>query len=169
MSNQISSQATKLWQTVSASSTANTYREAATVTWAILRETGLLLWLILCLGLVAFDWFWTNSIDTGRRARAWWNTIDEPSTNRIASETGRAILAAGRSSMAFTLAQARESLGLPAKQELKRLEPAKAASAPATVSPDAYRAQSVPQPVSPSPKSVSSSEPATVLPSDDIS
>jgi hypothetical protein len=172
MSNQISSQATKLWQTVSAPSTANTYREALTLTWAILRETGTLLWLVLCLGLVAADWFWTNSVDTGRRARLWWNTIDEPNTNRIASEAGRTILEAGKSSVAFTLAQARESLGLPQKAEPLQLEASKPTATPSgptsAASPlDAYVTQSIPQSVQSPVKSGGFSEPTAGVSADD--
>lgn len=138
MSNQVSSQADKVWQMVSAPSTANTYKEALTLTWTILRETGILLWLVLCLGLVAFDWFWTNSIQTGRRARAWFDSIEEPSADRVASEAGRAILAVSKSSLAFTLSQARESLGLPEKPS-----PAVAESVVEPVQPKATTVESV--------------------------
>lgn len=164
MSNQISSQATKVWQIISAPDTATTYQQALSVTWTILREAAILVWLVLCLVLVAFDWFWTNSIYAGRRARLWVESFDQQDTNQMASEAGKALVTTSKNSLAFAISQARERLGLPEKQEPvlpvveKRPEPVAPVTAPtptATPAPtveEPLRAeQSVPRPTTPSP------------------
>ncbi|MDX2215152.1 MAG: hypothetical protein SFY66_17835 [Oculatellaceae cyanobacterium bins.114] len=115
MSNQISSQASKVWNIVSAPTTGDTYKQTGILTWTILRETGILLWLIVCLVLVAFDWFWTNSIWAGQRTRAWVNDLTSTKSDRLPSEAGKAILTVGKTGFASAIAQAREQLGLPEK------------------------------------------------------
>lgn len=118
MSTQISAQASKLWQIVSAPSTAEIYQQALAVTVTILRETANLVWLVFCLVLVAFDWFWNNSIALGRKARAWVNRFDSADNSQKASQMGQEIMVAGRSSLDYLIAQAREQLGLPMKSEM---------------------------------------------------
>ncbi|NJL67370.1 MAG: hypothetical protein HC894_12415 [Microcoleus sp. SM1_3_4] len=54
MSNQISTQANKFWQLVSAPNTRSTYQQAIAITGQILREAALLIWLTLCFVLVFF-------------------------------------------------------------------------------------------------------------------
>jgi DNA-directed RNA polymerase specialized sigma24 family protein len=141
MSNQISAQANKLWQTISAQETIATYRQALSLTGAIVRETAILVWLVLCLALVAIDWFWTSSISAGRQFRTWVDGFDKTDTQQFASEAGKALVSASKSSLLFTVSRAREQLGLPEKQEptlvlpekqdLKNLEIAEAPSTPA--------------------------------------
>ncbi|MBD2464804.1 hypothetical protein H6G89_27765 [Oscillatoria sp. FACHB-1407] len=116
MSNQISSQASKVWNIVSDPATADVYKRTGSVTWTILRETGILLWLIICLVLVAFDWFWTNSIWAGQRTRAWVNDLTSTGSDRLPSEAGKAILTVSKTGFASAIAQAREQLGLPEKK-----------------------------------------------------
>lgn len=118
MSNQISSQANKLWQILSAPSTAATYQQALSTTWTIIKETGLLVWLILCLVLIAADWFWENSVGLGRKTRNWVSSFDSGDTGTTASQMGQELLLAGRSSLNYVLNQARAQLDLPAKPEL---------------------------------------------------
>lgn len=117
MSKQISSQANKVWQIVTAPDTAVTYQQALSLTWTIVKEAALLVWLVLCLVLVVFDWFWTNSIYAGRRARLWIESFDQQDTNQMATEAGKALVTTSRNSLAFAISQARERLGLPEKQE----------------------------------------------------
>ncbi|MBE9177841.1 hypothetical protein IQ268_04495 [Oculatella sp. LEGE 06141] len=144
MSNQISSQAAQLWRTISAQETGHTYQQTLAVTWTILKETVVLVWLVMCLAVVAVDWFWNGSIAAGQQARTWFNHFEQPDTRLMASEAGRAVLSAGKSGVAFTLSQAREQLGLPDKkaapmlpdrQELNHLKPVatSAVSSPAVV------------------------------------
>lgn len=109
----IKEQATKFWQTVSAPETLTIYQQAASVTWEIIKELALLIWLVICLVLVAGDWFWNFSIQAGRSFRAWLNSFEEPSADRIASQAGQAIVTASKGSLNFTLSKARTELGLP--------------------------------------------------------
>lgn len=109
----IKEQATKFWQTVSAPETLTIYQQAAGVTWEIIKELALLIWLVVCLVLVAGDWFWNFSIQAGRSFRAWLNSFDEPSADRIASQAGQAIVTASKGSLNFTLSKARTELGFP--------------------------------------------------------
>lgn len=111
MSNQISLQANKLWGLVSAPTTAAIYKQALSVTWTILKETGKLLWLAFCVFLVAFDGFWHNSIRMGRQSRAWINKFDR--TNDMAGEEmWEEIVSSTRSSFSSLVTKARKQLGL---------------------------------------------------------
>lgn len=115
MSQQISSQANKFWQLLTAPSTLDTYRQAINLTWSILKEAILLIWLVICLVLVLGDWFWEKSVGLGRQTRIWVNGLQTVNTDQMASNAGKAIVSAGKNSLTYTLAQAREQLGLPEK------------------------------------------------------
>ncbi|BAS57454.1 hypothetical protein NIES2135_31810 [Leptolyngbya boryana NIES-2135] len=127
----IQAQFAKLWKLLTAPETFDTYKSAVVMTWTIIKETALLVWLVLCLVLVFADWFWKISVGAGRSTRAWFNGL-EGSSEQIASETGRALLNAGKSSLDYTLNQARAQLGFeipapaPAKVEPVKTEPVKA-------------------------------------------
>ncbi len=108
----IKAQADKLSKIVTEPQTYATYKDFVLVTWNILKETGLLVWLIICLGLVFLEWFWNSSLAAGRNTRAWFNRL-EGSNEQIASETGKALLSAGKNSLDFTIATAKKQLGLP--------------------------------------------------------
>lgn len=111
MSNQVSLQANQLWRLLSAPTTAEIYKQAISLTWTILKETGKLLWLVFCMALVGFDWFWNNSIRLGRQARAWFIRFDRP--NDIASEEmWQEIVSATQSSFGSLVTKARKQLGL---------------------------------------------------------
>jgi hypothetical protein len=127
MSKPISDQANKLWQIIIAPNTADSYKQALGVTWTILKEAALLIWLVLCLVLVVFDWFWDNSIAAGQNTRAWFSRFTSDDTSQVASEMGKGLLAAGKTSLDYVVAQAREQVGLPAKASI--------ATAPAAISP----------------------------------
>ena len=114
----IKAQADKLWKLLLEPQTYATYKDFVTTTWAILREAGLLVWLTLCLFLVGFEWFWNNSLAAGRNTRNWFNNL-EGSSDQVASETGKALLSAGKSSLDFTIATAKQQLGLPAETPKK--------------------------------------------------
>jgi hypothetical protein len=121
----IKTQADKLWQIISNPSTTKTYQQTLTLTWSILKETGQLVWLVLCLGLVAGDWFWKKSYKTGQDTRVWVDTLQtkvgetvegegaEPtSTADILGETGKSLLGAGQVAATKALNTARTQLGL---------------------------------------------------------
>ena len=83
------------------------------MTLTILTETGKLLWLVLCLGLVFFNWFWHGSIHLGARFKTWIDGLDEPKSTRLWSDAGQFLLETGQNSVALALTQARQQLGLP--------------------------------------------------------
>lgn len=151
MSSQLSSQASKLWSLVSAQTTLDIYKQAITVTWQILKETALLIWLAMCLVLVLFDWIGTNSILAGRGLKQWFANLQQSETDQLASDTGKALLTVGKTGIASTIALAREQLGLPEKPSLVDAIPA-ASPAPAPIVPSSSGAvvpKSPPTPVVP--------------------
>lgn len=125
----IQAQANQLWQIISSPSTAKVYQQTLALTWSILKETGQLLWLVLCLGLVAGDWFWKKSYKVGQDTRIWVNTMqtkaetpaadgsDPGATANFFSETGKSLLAAGQAGVTLVLNTAKEQLGLEVQSE----------------------------------------------------
>jgi hypothetical protein len=146
----IKTQAALVWQLLSASETYAVYQSAISTTWAILKEAGLLIWLVICLTLVFGDWFWKTGVGAGQSARAWFNNLQEGSSDQLASETGKALMTVGKSSLLSTLSLAKTQLGIedttpapapaPKASEVKpeppaaKPAPAPAAAAPATPS-----------------------------------
>lgn len=152
MSQQIQTQAAKLWQTVNDPATAESYKKTATITWTILRETGYLLWLVVCLVLVLGEWVWKSGYRAGWNFRDWINNLERPTSDRLLSETGKSLLTAGKTGMAIALSTAKDQLGIenepepvavsaspsapvtppePAKVPTPAATPAKAVSTPA--------------------------------------
>lgn len=152
MSNQIKNQADKLWQTLSAPTTLSTYQQTLNLTWKILTEAALLLWLVLCLVLVFFDWFGNTAIDLGRRSKLWFDNLQTAETDQIASDTGKALLEVGKTGIASTLSLARAQLGLPEKPIEAPKKPA-IAPAPATAAPKPVVPTVAPAPQSSAPES----------------
>jgi hypothetical protein len=155
MSKQIQTQADKLWKTVTDQSTAATYQQALTVTWTILKETGYLLWLVVCLVLVLGDWIWKTGYRTGWNFRGWLNSFEQPSADQVLSETGKSILEVGKSTAANAIAAAKEQLGIENKPE-----PALVASPPR--SPKSEAAPETLAVATPDPVPVVTPEPPTV-------
>ncbi|MDX2242559.1 MAG: hypothetical protein NW224_17870 [Leptolyngbyaceae cyanobacterium bins.302] len=139
----IKTQADKLWQLISNPSTVAAYRQALTLTWAILKETGLLLWLVICLVLVLGDWFWKYSYQAGQNTRTWLDELQTKSTSEAESsgnfwsETGKSLLAAGQSTVDAALNTARDQLGIeaPPAPAPKALSPAPEPAKPAHIPP----------------------------------
>ena len=117
MSSKIQAQAAKFWQSVVSAETISAYAKAIDVTWTMVKEAAILLWLILCLVLVIFDWGYDVVTSAGRGARTWWDGMSKVESNEIASETGKQIVAASKASLSSTISQARTQLGLPNKPE----------------------------------------------------
>jgi len=122
-------QANTVSQLVFSSETATTYKKALTLTWDIVRETAILIWLVVCLVFVGADWFYRISIQLGSRTRDWYETLgqkgdggskDAPSMNT----TGKALLHAGQSGVTFLLTQARDQLGMKAPEASSTSQPA---------------------------------------------
>lgn len=140
--NRIQAQANKLWQLLSTPDTLATYRKTVLLTWEITKETAGLLWLVICLGLVFFDWSWKWSIQAGRSVRGWVNNIDGSKPDQLAGEVGKALISAGKNSVDYTLTQAREQLGLP----LTEVEPKPELVAVSTPTPEPVKVSAIATP-----------------------
>ncbi len=132
----LKTQASKLWQLISNPSTAATYQQTLGTTWAILKETGLLLWLVVCLVLVLGDWFWQASYATGQKTRSWVDAMQtstpdsaEAGSSDLLGKTSKSLLSVGQTSLAATLAAAKGQLGIESKPEASN---PKATIAPST-------------------------------------
>ncbi|MBD0336115.1 MAG: hypothetical protein ICV62_11550 [Cyanobacteria bacterium Co-bin13] len=111
----IKNQANKVGQLLLASDTGAAYTKTVTLTWAILRETGILVWLVICLVFVGADWFWNNSIQLGRKARVWYSGFSEKAegtANQPLGTTGQSLVEAGKAGATYLLAQAKQQLGI---------------------------------------------------------
>ena len=117
MSSKIQAQAAKFWQSVVSAETIGAYTKAIDVTWTMIKEAAILLWLVLCLVLVIFDWGYDVSTSAGRSARTWWEGISKVDSNDIATETGKQLVEASKASLSSTISQARSQLGLPNKPQ----------------------------------------------------
>ena len=117
MSNQIQTQAAKVWETIAAPETGATYQKTGVLTWTILKETGLLLWLIVCLVLVAGEWIWKTGYRTGYGFRDWLNNFERPSPDRLLSATGQSLLDVGKTGFSSVLVTAKNQLGIEVEPE----------------------------------------------------
>ncbi|MDA0866914.1 MAG: hypothetical protein O2890_10945, partial [Cyanobacteria bacterium] len=104
-------QASKVSQLIFATDTVGAYQKALSLTWNILRETALLVWLVICLVFVGGEWLWNTAIDLGRKGRAWYESLsaEKPEAGEAQSlETiGKSVLSAGESGAAFLLYRAK--------------------------------------------------------------
>ncbi|BAU10719.1 hypothetical protein LEP3755_12110 [Leptolyngbya sp. NIES-3755] len=128
--NRIKEQAAKLWQLLIDPETFGAYRSVVMTTWSILRETGVLLWLVVCLVLVVGEWGSKTAIAIGQGMRGWMDRIS--STEQLAPETGKALLEAGKSTVSFTLNQAKSQLGIVVSEPV---QPKVTVSEPAPIQP----------------------------------
>ncbi|HEY9879547.1 MAG TPA: hypothetical protein V6D29_13910 [Leptolyngbyaceae cyanobacterium] len=153
----IKDQSNRVSQLVFAPETGATYKKTLTLTWDILRETGLLVWLVICLVFVGTDWFWNNSIRLGRNARAWYDGLGEKSesSEQSLAEKSQSLLEVGKSGAAYLLAQARQQLGMPQPQPDVAVTPAapKVAAAPAPTPVPASTSVPIPKPIGEAPSS----------------
>lgn len=114
----ITSQADKLRQTVFSPDTAATYTKAGNLTWMIVKETGYLLWLVVCVVLVLGEWIWKTAYTTGQTARTWVNNLESkesaPSVgmDQVLSDTGKKLLEVGKSSALKAISTAKDQLGV---------------------------------------------------------
>jgi hypothetical protein len=115
MSNRFLAQLSKLQQLLAAPETFGAYRQVVTVTYSILKECLILVWLTVCLVLVVFDWMGTSAVATGQRSKNLLENLKEVNSEDLAADTGKSILSAGKAGLAYTVSQAREQLGLSEK------------------------------------------------------
>lgn len=122
MTKPITEQASKLWQQITAPETAETYKKTGVLTWTIVKETGYLGWLVICLGLVAGEWIWKSGYRTGWNVREWINNYDQPKAD--GGPSTKDLLTASKETLATRfsslIASAREQLGI---QEVTPLAP----------------------------------------------
>jgi hypothetical protein len=128
----IKNQASKVSELVFAADTGATYKRTVTLTWNILRETGILLWLVICLVFVGGEWFWKVSINLGRKTRDWYEGLQAPSVEepKSATEIGQSALTALSSGTENLLYQAKKQLGIDAEPPAPKPVPPKAKPAP---------------------------------------
>ncbi len=112
MNTQISSQAAKVRQAIFSPETAATYQQTIAITSAIISETAKLLWLLICGVLVLGEWTGKSGFQAGWSFRNWLTNIEKPSTDRVLSEAGKAIMYVGKSSVTSALSGAKEQLGI---------------------------------------------------------
>ncbi|MGF1567702.1 MAG: hypothetical protein ACFCVD_06485 [Nodosilinea sp.] len=112
----IKAQANTVSKLVLSKETGELYTKTLTRTWEILRETGILIWLVICLTFVGGEWFYRTAVDLGQKTRVWYNGLGEtPSADADAASvesTGQALLSTVQSGAAYLLSQARQQLGL---------------------------------------------------------
>jgi hypothetical protein len=117
----IKEQANVVGQLLFSSDTGEIYKKTLTRTWDILREVGVLLWLVICLTFVGGEWFYRTAVGLGRNARAWYAGLSAQSPDADAqpvAATGQALLDTVQSGTSYLLAQARQQLGIPAPEPL---------------------------------------------------
>ncbi|MCM1983939.1 hypothetical protein [Lyngbya confervoides] len=160
MSSPLENQA-KVWvQTLSSQQTLSAYQavlesllatlralwEALKVTWDILKETGKLLWLVLCLGLVAFDWIWDGGSQLVSKTKAITKQASNPSSEHYFADASKALLEASKSSAVKAVAQAREQLGLPQQDRPARPDPQPGSAAVAVDRVKSVKSSAAPEP-----------------------
>ncbi|PSN11143.1 hypothetical protein C7293_25390 [filamentous cyanobacterium CCT1] len=133
----IKEQANVVSQLLFSAETSDIYKKTLSRTWDILREVGLLLWLVICLTFVGGEWFYRTAVGLGRSTRAWYTNLSEKDPAADAqpiTSTGQALLDTVQSGTSYLLAQARQQLGIPQPEPLAPAAPpapAPVASAPA--------------------------------------
>lgn len=157
-------QSNKVGELLFASTTGEAYKKALSLTWDIVRETGILIWLVICLVFVGAEWFWKNSISLGSSVRAWYENVSTPKSEepQSANAISQSLLSALGSGTDNLLYQAKQQLGMDAKPPASRSlasKPAMAASAdkplasvPAKASPAATQSPAATPPASEAPK-----------------
>jgi hypothetical protein len=135
MTQKIRSQASRFWTALAGAATLEAYKNAINVTFTILKEGVILIWLLLCLVLVFFDWGATQSKAAGQKARTWFENLKHSDSSAFTTNAKQTLLLAGKSSVTNTIAKARETLGLPEKETASA--PTPSASTPSATPPSA--------------------------------
>ncbi len=119
---------TKIWfQTISSEETVAAYQrvvqsliaavqslwDALGVSWNILKETGKLVWLFICLGLVAFDWLIDGVKQLIEKTKGLSQQTSNVNSETYFADMSKALLEAGKTGAVQAISQAREQLGLP--------------------------------------------------------
>ncbi|NER80045.1 MAG: hypothetical protein F6K42_10765 [Leptolyngbya sp. SIO1D8] len=122
----IKEQSSKVSKLVFSGETGSTYRKTLILTWDILWETGILIWLTVCLLFVGAEWFWKTSIALGLKARGWYESTKESKAEepKSASEVGQSVLTALNSGTETLVYQAKKQLGIDAEPPAPKPSPA---------------------------------------------
>jgi hypothetical protein len=153
MTKQVLSQAAKLREILANPQTATTYRQAGTLTWSIIRETGLLVWLVICLVLVAGEWLVKNTNQVVDSVQTWLETSDQPqpdaaaskSTEERFSETSKTVLEASKTGLTKAVALAKSQLGIESSAPSAPAAPASAPNPPVATPPSSSAPTSPPE------------------------
>jgi hypothetical protein len=139
MSNPIKDKATEWWQLISDKETADSYKSFFQLTWKILKETALLVWLLLCFVLVSVGWVWNNSSKVTESVSDLRTKVDQKSDGNMISEAAVKFWEASQTTASNALANARKQLNLP-DQPVKVPKAAKVepAQSPSSKTPEQY-------------------------------
>jgi hypothetical protein len=106
----------KLRQIALTRDTVSTFSQSIRLLFTLLKETGILLWLAVCYGLIAIGWVGNKAVESGQRAKSWLNSLRESSQNQsateIAAETGKSVLAGSKTTIDYVMTQAKKQVGL---------------------------------------------------------
>ncbi len=133
----IKEQANLVSQLLFSTDTGDIYKKALARTWDILREVGVLLWLVICLIFVGGEWFYRTAVGLGRSTRTWYIGLSEKDASDAQSITssGQALLDTVQSGTSYLLAQARQQLGIPEPEPQPPAPPASPTPAPPVAPP----------------------------------
>jgi hypothetical protein len=114
--NPISSQVEKLRQVVLQRDTIESFQQSIGLLFTVLRETALLLWLVLCFSIVALTWLGEKAITSGRSLKIGLTELQENSRGQdpgeLLSNTSRSVLLTSRSAASYLVTQAKQQVGL---------------------------------------------------------
>ncbi|MBO9999654.1 MAG: hypothetical protein J7641_11725 [Cyanobacteria bacterium SID2] len=108
----LKTQFTRVGELLFSSNTGETYSKALSLTWNILKETAILLWMVFCLVFLVFVWGWGYATQISSNAKVWYDNQGKKGSENLLGDAGKALVAAGSSSAAFAVSQAKEQLGI---------------------------------------------------------
>jgi hypothetical protein len=112
----ISSQVEKLRQVILQRDTIDSFQQSLGLLFTVLKETTLLLWLVLCFSIVALTWLGEKAIALGRSLKTGLIELQENSRGQapaeILSSTSRSVLLSSQSVANYLVTQAKQQVGL---------------------------------------------------------
>ncbi|WP_052049990.1 hypothetical protein [Leptolyngbya sp. KIOST-1] len=166
----IKEQANVVTQLLFAADTGDLYKKTLARTWDILREIGILLWLVICLTFVGGEWFYRTAVGLGRSTRAWYTHLSEKdpaAESQPITSTGQALLDTVKSGTSYLLAQARQQLGIPAPEPLVPAAPPAPTTSVAPPAPaEPATPSGPPAPVEPAPPTEPPASPIATISAD---
>ncbi len=133
----IKGQAAKVGELVFASETASAYQKTLSLTWQILRETAILLWLMVCLLFVGGEWLWKTATHLGQQTRTWYEGLSQstPGEEKSLGKMGQSLWQTLQGSGAQLLYTAKTQLGMEAEPPAPPPAPSPVTPPPAPVAP----------------------------------